>query len=269
VAVRASAPSRVGAAREPLEARRRGAVPGGVAPRAGERDLPSGADKRRAVEEIFDRIAPRYDLLNGLITLGLHRRWKRAAIEALGAAPASRVIDLGCGTGDLLFELARAGVRGIGVDISAGMLAAARRRSAPGALTRASADALPFPSRSCDGLVCGFALRNFVSIEPVLREAARVLRPGARIALVEVDRPRARVLAALHRVWFERMVPLIGRVASDAAAYRYLPASASYLPDETSLRRLVERAGFTDVRKRSFLLGAAQLLSARRSESPC
>jgi demethylmenaquinone methyltransferase/2-methoxy-6-polyprenyl-1,4-benzoquinol methylase len=253
--------------RDPVAARNRGAA--GVALGATELDLPRGAEKRRAVEEIFDRIAPRYDLLNGLISLGMHRRWKRAAIETLGAASASRVLDLACGTGDLLFELGRRGVHGIGVDVSAGMLAAARRRGASGTLTRASADALPFPSASCDGLACGFALRNFVSIERVLGETARVLRPGARVAFVEVDRPRLTLLAALHRVWFERVVPLIGRVASDAAAYRYLPASASYLPDEVALRRLFEQAGFTDVRKRSFLLGAAQLVSARRSESPC
>jgi demethylmenaquinone methyltransferase/2-methoxy-6-polyprenyl-1,4-benzoquinol methylase len=251
--------------REPLAGRRVGA--GGGVRRAAEVDLPRGAEKRRAVEEIFDRIAPRYDLLNALISVGMHRRWKRAAVESLGAAPASLVLDVACGTGDLLFELGRGGVRGLGVDVSAGMLAAARRRHAPGTLARASADALPLRSASCDGLTCGFALRNFVAIEPVLREAARVLRPGARIALVEVDRPRAPLLAALHRVWFERVVPVIGLVASDAAAYRYLPASASYLPDDAELRRLLEQAGFTEVRKRSFLLGAAQLVSARRSEA--
>jgi demethylmenaquinone methyltransferase/2-methoxy-6-polyprenyl-1,4-benzoquinol methylase len=241
----------------------------GVSRRFAELDLPRGAEKRHAVEAIFDRIAPRYDVLNDVITLGTHRRWKRAAIEALGMAPGSRVLDLGCGTGDLLFELGRKGVRGIGVDISAGMLSAARRRGAPGTLTRASADALPFPSTSCDGLACGFALRNFVSIEQVLTETARVLRPGARVAFVEVDRPRMPLLAALHRVWFERGVPLVGRLANDAAAYRWLPASARYLPDEAALRRLFERAGFTDLHKRSFLLGAAQLLTARRSEPPC
>jgi demethylmenaquinone methyltransferase/2-methoxy-6-polyprenyl-1,4-benzoquinol methylase len=103
----------------------------------------------------------------------------------------------------------------------------------------------------------------------VLREAARVLRPGAGVAFVEVDRPRTPLLAAVHSLWFERVVPLVGRVASDAAAYRYLPASASYLPDDATLRRLFEQAGFTDVRKRSFLLGAAQLVSARRSELSC
>jgi demethylmenaquinone methyltransferase/2-methoxy-6-polyprenyl-1,4-benzoquinol methylase len=267
VAVGASSPRRASAAHEPGAARRREAA--GLAQSAAELDLPRGAEKRRAVEEMFDRIAPRYDLLNGLITIGAHRRWKRAAIEALAAAPASRVLDLACGTGDLLFELGRRGIRGVGVDVSAGMLAAARRRGAPGTLTRASADALPFPAASCDGLACGFALRNFVSIEQVLREAARVLRPGARIAFVEVDQPRSRLLAGLHRVWFERVVPLLGRLASDAAAYRYLPASAAYLPDDAALRTLLEEAGFTAVRKRSFLFGAAQLVSARRAEAPC
>jgi demethylmenaquinone methyltransferase/2-methoxy-6-polyprenyl-1,4-benzoquinol methylase len=238
-----------------------------MARRPRELDLPASDDKRRAIEEMFDRIAPRYDLLNGLITLGLHRRWKRAAIRTLAIEPASRVIDLACGTGDLLLELGGRGVRGIGVDVSATMLAVARRRGAPGSLTRASAEELPFPDASCDGLTCGFALRNFGSIESVLREVARVLRPGARVAFIEVDRPRSRVLSAFHRIWFERVVPFLGRLASDAAAYRYLPASAAYLPDEAVLRRMFEQAGFADVRKKSFLLGAAQLVSARRSES--
>jgi demethylmenaquinone methyltransferase/2-methoxy-6-polyprenyl-1,4-benzoquinol methylase len=266
VAVRASAPSRSSAASDSLGTHRRGAH--GTGSRPTRLDLPNGAEKGRAVEQIFDRIAPRYDLLNGLITIGLHRRWKRAAIDALGAAPGARVLDLACGTGDLLCELGRNGVRGIGVDISVGMLATARRRGVPGALVRASADALPLPAASCDGLACGFALRNFVSIGPVLHEAARVLRPGARVAFVEVDRPRSPTLAALHRLWFERAVPLVGRLVSDAAAYRYLPASASYLPGDAALRRLFEEAGFTDVHKRAFLLGAAQLVTARRSESP-
>jgi demethylmenaquinone methyltransferase/2-methoxy-6-polyprenyl-1,4-benzoquinol methylase len=218
---------------------------------------------------MFDRIAPRYDLLNRLITLGTHRRWKRAAIEALGTAPGSRVLDLACGTGDLLFELERVRAHGLGVDVSAGMLSAARRRGAPGTLVRASADALPLADASCDGIVCGFALRNFVSIEDVLRETARVLRPGAPVAFVEVDRPRSRTLAGLHRAWFERVVPLVGRLASDAAAYRYLPASAAYLPDDAGMRALLARAGFGEARKRTFLLGAAQLVTARRSETPC
>ena len=244
--------------------------PANVALRAATLDLPQGAEKRRAVEEMFDRIAPRYDLLNGLITLGTHHRWKRKAIEALGITPASRVIDLACGTGDLLFELGRKGVRGVGVDISTGMLtsgAPARCARIPDARFGRRA---PLP--------CRLVRRPGVRLRaPQLRrDRAGAPRGGACAATgsarrVRRGRPtRARaLLAAFHRVWFERMVPLLGRLASDAAAYRYLPASASYLPDEAALRSLFEQAGFTDVRKRSFLLGAAQLVSARRSESPC
>jgi len=234
-----------------------------------EVELPRGAEKRRLVEQMFDRIAPRYDLLNSIISLGAHRRWKRAAVAALELGASARVLDLGCGTGDLLFELARVGARGAGVDVSTSMLGAARRRGAPGALLRASADALPVAAASCDGVVCGFALRNFVSIDPVLREAARVLRSGAVIALLEVDQPHWRAVAALHRLYFARMVPLCGRLLSDAAAYRYLPASTAYLPDHAILRELLERAGFAEVRRRRLFLGAAQLVVARRAEGSC
>jgi len=231
--------------------------------------LPQGTEKRRVVEEMFDRIAPRYDVMNGLISLGTHRRWKRLAVDALGVAPGSCVLDLACGTGDLLEEIDRVGAYGVGVDVSAGMLTAARRRGVPGMLVRASGDAMPLPTASVDGVVCGFALRNFVAIDDVLHEVARVLRQGARAAFLEVDRPTTPLLTGAHRLYFERVVPLVGGLLSDRSAYRYLPNSAAYLPDEDTLSALFVDAGFEPPEKRRLMMGAAQLVVSRRGGRPC
>jgi demethylmenaquinone methyltransferase/2-methoxy-6-polyprenyl-1,4-benzoquinol methylase len=220
------------------------------------------------VEAMFDRIAPRYDRLNALISLGVHRRWKRAAVAALALAPGAVVIDLACGTGDLADDVARAGGRVVGVDLSAGMLREARRRVPSARLVRADGAALPFPDASVDGITCGFALRNFVDLGAVLVEMARVLRPGGRVALVEVDRPANALVRHAHGLYFERLVPLVGGLLSDRWAYAYLPSSVAYLPDATALRGLLASAGFGAIAKRRFMAGAAQLVTARR-EGAC
>jgi len=142
---------------------------------ATEARLPEGDDKHHAVEAMFDRIAPRYDRLNRIISLGQDRRWRRHTVAALRLAPGATVLDLGCGTGDLCDVVAAAGYSATGVDFSAGMLAAAHTR-AP--LARADALALPVPDASTDGIVSGFALRNFVDLDRFFRECARVLRAG-------------------------------------------------------------------------------------------
>jgi len=227
--------------------------------------LPSAKDKRQAVESMFDRIAPSYDRMNTLLSMGAHRRWKRLAVEAAGVHTGSLVVDLACGTGDLACEALARGARVIGVDVSESMLERARRRVPRGSFLRADAEKLPFTDGSVDAVVCGFALRNFVSIEPVLEECARVLKQGANIAIVEVDEPRTAVLRALHSVYFKRVVPFVGGILADSDAYAYLPESVAYLPSETELHGMLERAGFANVRKRRLLAGAAQLLVAERS----
>lgn len=227
--------------------------------------LPQGEAKRRTVESMFDRIAPRYDLLNGVISLGAHRRWKRAAIAALGLAPASLVLDLACGTGDLAAEAEACGLRAIGVDVSAGMLAVARERAAASLLVRGSGDALPLADASVDGVACGFALRNFVAIEPVLAEVVRVLRPGGRAAFLEVDAPRSGIVRGAHRLYFERLVPAVGALLSDRVAYSYLPRSTAYLPADAAMHAMMTRVGFEGVAKRRLLAGAAQLLVGVRA----
>jgi demethylmenaquinone methyltransferase/2-methoxy-6-polyprenyl-1,4-benzoquinol methylase len=224
-------------------------------------ELPQGREKSRAVRSMFDAIAPRYDLVNRVMTFRMDVRWRRRTVRDLALPPGSRVLDLACGTGDLCRELAVAGHRAIGVDVSFGMLAS-RRTEAP----VAQADALRLPLRDADvdGATCGFALRNFEALEPFVDELARVVRPGGRIALLEVAEPPSAVLRAGHRLYFGRVVPLIGGLLSDRAAYRYLPRSVVYLPPPERLLEMLGDAGFTGARRDLLSGGIAQLLTATR-----
>jgi demethylmenaquinone methyltransferase/2-methoxy-6-polyprenyl-1,4-benzoquinol methylase len=174
------------------------------------------------------------------------------------------VIDLACGTGDLC-ELARArGARVVGVDFAREMLRGAQRRGAAAELVQGDGASLPFRDASATALTCGFALRNFAALPAIFAEAARVLAPGGRLALLEVDRPAHPVARAGHALYFERVVPLLGALLADRAAYAYLPRSAAYLPSPPELRALLEKAGFEQVRRRALLFGAVQLVTAVR-----
>jgi demethylmenaquinone methyltransferase/2-methoxy-6-polyprenyl-1,4-benzoquinol methylase len=210
---------------------------------------------------MFDAIAPRYDLLNRILTFGMDVGWRKRAVRSLQLPAGSRVLDLACGTGDLCRELARRGYRPVGVDRSAGMLAA-RRTTAP--LVRGDALRLPFPDRSVDGIVCGFALRNFAGLKPFLGECGRVLRVGGRVALLEVSEPENSVLRAGHSVYFGKVVPLVGGLLSDGAAYRYLPKSVAYLPPPNRMVSMLAEAGFGSAARRTLSTGIAQLLTGTR-----
>jgi demethylmenaquinone methyltransferase / 2-methoxy-6-polyprenyl-1,4-benzoquinol methylase len=214
------------------------------------------------VRGMFDAIAPRYDLVNRIMTFRLDVRWRRLAIASLALRRDSVVLDLACGTGDLCRELEGAGLAPVGVDLSYGMLAAART-DAP--LVQGDALRLPVRPGTADGVTCGFALRNLVELPPFLAELARVLRPGGRIALLEVATPPNPVMRWGHRVYFGRVVPLIGGMISDASAYRYLPRSVAYLPPPDAMRRMVADAGFVDVDRRLLSGGIAQLILATRA----
>lgn len=210
---------------------------------------------------MFDRIAPRYDLMNRLMTFRLDVGWRKRTVQRLALPPASRVLDVACGTGDLCRDLVRAGHRPVGVDFSHGMLAAART-GAP--LVNGDALRLPVADASVDGYTCGFALRNFVGLEPMLAEAARVVRPGGRIALLEVATPPNPLMRFGHAIYFGHVVPRIGALLSDADAYRYLPDSVEYLPETATLLAMVADAGFDRVVRAELTGGIAQLITATR-----
>lgn len=228
--------------------------------------LPSPADKRGHVERMFDRISGRYDLMNRLMTLGLDRSWRRAAVDALALRAGDRVLDLGCGTGDLAEEALGRGARVIGVDLSAGMLRQARARGLGALFTRGDALCLPLADGHCDAVVSGFALRNLTDVGAALREAGRVLRPGGRISLLEVDTPANTALRLGHRIYFGSVVPRLGALLSDGEAYAYLPESVAYLPAQGALFAMLAEARFRDPAKRRFLGGSAQLVTATRAE---
>jgi demethylmenaquinone methyltransferase/2-methoxy-6-polyprenyl-1,4-benzoquinol methylase len=171
------------------------------------------------------------------------------------------VLDLACGTGDFCLELTKAGHRPIGIDLSFGMLAAART-AAP--LVQGDLAHQPLADRSADGAVCGFALRNLVDLEPFFAELFRVIRPGGRIGLLDVSQPDNPLLRWGHGIYFNRVVPLVGGLLSDKRAYAYLPRSASYLPEPDVLITMLEGAGFVDVERRQLSTGITQLFTATR-----
>ena len=224
--------------------------------------LPEGEEKVHAVGAMFDTIAPRYDLVNRLMTFRLDVGWRRRTLDSLALAAGAHVLDIAAGTGDLCREMEHRSLAPIALDLSAGMLANART-DAP--LVQSDARFLPIATASMDGVTCGLALRNLVDLDTCFAEMARVLRPGGSLALLEVSAPTNPILAFGHRFYFGRVVPLIGGLLSNGAAYRYLPRSVAYLPPTEELLAMIERAGFVDARRRQLSTGIAQLITARRA----
>jgi demethylmenaquinone methyltransferase/2-methoxy-6-polyprenyl-1,4-benzoquinol methylase len=230
---------------------------------AADRDLPvaGGADKRTYVRAMFTAIAPRYDLLNHLLSLNVDRRWRRRAVDLLGWEdhPAGTYLDLCAGTLDLAAELGnRPGFRGrvIGADFVKPMLERGRGKSAAVRPVAADALLLPFADGAFDGATIGFGVRNLTDLSLGFREAARVLRPGARLVVLEFTTPGWQPLRALYLFYFRRLLPLVGGLVSrHRSAYRYLPASVLAFPEPPALARLMETAGFGQVSWRLLLGG--------------
>jgi demethylmenaquinone methyltransferase/2-methoxy-6-polyprenyl-1,4-benzoquinol methylase len=208
------------------------------------------------VRSMFDRIAPVYDAMNRVMTAGLDRRWRRLAAEIV--SPGDRVLDACCGTGDLALAAAQRGGRVTGLDFSERMLERARVKGPELEWVRGDLLELPFDEASFDAATVGFGVRNVADLDAGLRELRRVLRPGGRLAILEITRPRG-VLAPFYRLWFDAVVPALGRVLPGGSAYTYLPASVRRFPGPDELVERLESAGFVAVSYRLLAGGIVAL----------
>jgi len=224
-------------------------------------ELPQGDAKAKVVQNMFDAIAPRYDLVNRIMTFRLDTRWRKIAVRKLALTRGARVLDLASGTGDLCINLRKAGLHPLSFDMSFGMLAA-DHSNAP----RVQADILrlPIATQSVDGVTCGFALRNLVDLNVFFHEIARVTKSGGRIALLDVSTPTNPVIRWGNSVYFGKVVPRIGGLLSNRAAYNYLPKSVAYLPAPEQLVRMLQDAGFEHVRHEQLSGGLTQLMHATK-----
>ncbi|MDQ3950014.1 MAG: ubiquinone/menaquinone biosynthesis methyltransferase [Gemmatimonadota bacterium] len=226
-----------------------------------------GSEKRAYVRRIFSEIAPRYDLLNRVLSLNVDRMWRRRAVRALAweRAPDGVYIDLCAGTLDVGSELARRpGFAGlvIGADFAEPMLRAGAGKVPRSVLAPVVADALALPIADgrAAGAIVAFGVRNLADLDAGLREARRALEPGARLVILEFSTPRAPLVRSLYHLYFRRILPFIGRIVSGhRTAYRYLPESVANFPDQAQLARRMERAGFRNVRWRALTFGIAAL----------
>jgi len=200
---------------------------------------------------MFDRIAGFYDLMNSVMTAGLHHRWRSRAADLAAVGPGSRALDVATGTGDLAIELARrVGSDGevVGSDFSEEMLALARRKAPEIAFESGNALELPYPDGRFDAATVGFGARNFSDLDRGLAEMARVVRPGGRVVVLEITTPQRPPLSTFFRVWFDRVVPLLGRHTGESLAYSYLPSSVRRFPGPEGLAAAMARAGLRDIR---------------------
>jgi demethylmenaquinone methyltransferase/2-methoxy-6-polyprenyl-1,4-benzoquinol methylase len=237
----------------------------------GYREVPR-AQKARLVRGVFESVAPRYDLMNDLMSLGVHRTWKRAFVSAIGAGPRDALLDLAAGTGDIGFAARGRGAgRVVLSDVNPAMLAVAQGRALDRGLVDgvlflcADAERLPLPDRCVDKVSIAFGLRNCTDKPAVLREARRVLRPGGRFHCLEFSRVEVEALAPLYDAWSFRVLPALGaRVAGDAGSYRYLAESIRTFPDQETLAGMLREAGLERVSWRSLSGGIVAIHSGWR-----
>jgi demethylmenaquinone methyltransferase/2-methoxy-6-polyprenyl-1,4-benzoquinol methylase len=217
---------------------------------------------------MFDRIAGVYDVMNSVMTAGLHHRWRERAADLARVGPGARALDVATGTGDLALALAARGAEVVGSDFSDGMLERARAKAAGRVGVRfehADALALPYEDGSFDAATVGFGARNFGDLERGLAEMVRVVRPGGRVVILEITTPTRPPLSTFFSLWFDRVVPLLGRLAADPEAYDYLPRSVKRFPGPERLGALLRHAGLDDVR---WILTAGGIIALHHGTRP-
>jgi demethylmenaquinone methyltransferase/2-methoxy-6-polyprenyl-1,4-benzoquinol methylase len=208
----------------------------------------SGTLEEGQVRAMFDRIAGPYDLMNSVMTAGLHHRWRSRAADLARVGPGSRALDVATGTGDLALELAGRGAEVVGSDFSEGMLDVARRKAPALRWELGNALALPYPDDEFDAATVGFGARNFSDLERGLGEMARVVHPGGRVVVLEITTPTKPPLSTFFSLWFDRIVPLLGKLAAEPEAYTYLPSSVKRFPGPETLGGILAGVGLRDVR---------------------
>jgi demethylmenaquinone methyltransferase / 2-methoxy-6-polyprenyl-1,4-benzoquinol methylase len=224
------------------------------------------------VRAMFDRIAGVYDVMNGVMTAGLHHQWRRRAADLAGVGPGSSVLDVATGTGDLALELARRVAPGgqvVGADFSEGMLELARTKAAAAGVEirfeAANALSLPYADGEFDAATVGFGARNFSDLEAGLREMTRVVRPGGRVVVLEITTPTRPPLSTLLELWFDHLVPALGHIAGDPEAYNYLPSSVRRFPGPPELAGTMWDCGLRQV---SYVLTAGGIIALHAGEVP-
>ena len=228
----------------------------------------AGTLEESQVRAMFDRIAGSYDLLNSVMTAGLHHRWRERAADLAQAGPGDTVLDVATGTGDLAVELDRRVQPGgtvIGSDFSEEMLARARPKAPDIAFEWGNALDLPYESDRFDAVTVGFGARNFDDLEAGLREMTRVAKPGGRVVVLEITTPTKPPLSEFFRVWFDTVVPRLGRLTGESDAYTYLPNSVKRFPGAHELAATLDRVGLTEIR---YLLTAGGIIAIHAGRKP-
>jgi demethylmenaquinone methyltransferase/2-methoxy-6-polyprenyl-1,4-benzoquinol methylase len=208
----------------------------------------SGTLPETQVRAMFDRIAKVYDRMNGLMTVGMHHRWRARAVELAAVGPGSRALDVATGTGDMAVALRARGADVVGIDFSEPMLELARAKAPNVHFQKGNALSLPFSDSQFDAVTVGFGARNFADLDTGLAELTRVTRPGGRVVVLEITTPQKAPLSWFFRLWFDSVVPRLGRVAGDPDAYSYLPNSVRRFPGPQELARRMAATGLSDVR---------------------
>lgn len=230
--------------------------------------------KKEKVQEMFDNIAPTYDKLNHVLSMNVDKLWRRHALKEIVDGSAQRILDVACGTGDSTLSIAKAAGEGstvTGVDISEGMMALVEGKAVKAGVTDridlqvADGEALPYEDGTFDRVTCAFGIRNFEHKEKGLEEFRRVLKPGGRAVILELSVPQNRVIRWAYDLYFTHLLPAIGgAVSGDKAAYRYLPASVHNFPAPKDFCRMMEEAGFTAVRCRTFTFGLCRMFTGEK-----